>query len=224
MVTPDRKALSAKFIKAFPIIRADFPNNNKTAIAKKMGTQLNVLNDVLKGKREITIEQLGELIKAYRLNKGYFYGDDPELYTKKPVLNPPEESGAVIEDAGERYMMIREALNMNQEEMATAVGMSQAGWSLVESGKNNPTDIVKRKLHNDFGINYEFMLNGVAPMQKTSHENQNMDSVTQEINNTILMVRREIMKFTQNTDNSKMKKNNQHKLYVISASHDMNFN
>lgn len=187
----NRKEVSARFVKVFDQLRIDFPSDSKTRFASHMGTQLNVLNDILKGDRDITIEQLDKLIKKYRLNKKFFYANEPELYRVQPseVLDEKVEHSNV----GKRYKFIRESLGLTQEEIAVTVGLEQSHWSQIESGITFATDRVKVALNEFYDIRFEYMFTGKLPLQLNRFQVQDdMSELTKQVGMAVAFVKNKI--------------------------------
>ena len=51
----------------------------KSDIAMQLGTYNHVINSILKGKRNITVDQLNKLIAKYKINANYLFGGSPEM-------------------------------------------------------------------------------------------------------------------------------------------------
>ena len=52
----------------------------KSDIAKKLGTYNHVINSILKGQRNITVDQLNKLFDTYGINANYLFGKSEELF------------------------------------------------------------------------------------------------------------------------------------------------
>ena len=57
----------------------------KSDIAKKLDTYNHVINSILKGQRNVTVEQLTKLFHTYGLNANYMYGLSEEMF----LMNHP---------------------------------------------------------------------------------------------------------------------------------------
>lgn len=135
-----------------------------------MGTQLNVVNDVINGNRKITYEQLKKFISEYKLNRSYFYS---EVNKKIPLYRIPPAKIEIVHDVtpaqreiADRYRAIRETLQLTQEQIAAEISCGQSHWAHLEMGLYNPNDRIKSALNNIFGIRYEFMIDGAHPIRK----------------------------------------------------------
>src|SRR5690606_31873864 len=53
----------------------------------------------------------------------------------------------------ERIKFIRKSLNLNQEQFASSLGLTQGGYSDIERGKNNISNKTKLSLKNVYNIN-----------------------------------------------------------------------
>ena len=54
----------------------------KSDIAEKLGTYNHVINSILKGQRNITVEQLGKLFDTYGVNANYLFGLSNKMFLK----------------------------------------------------------------------------------------------------------------------------------------------
>lgn len=61
----------------------------KSDIAKKLGTYNHVINSILKGNRNITVDQLNRLFDHYGLNANYLFGNSEDMFL--PNFNPELE-------------------------------------------------------------------------------------------------------------------------------------
>lgn len=57
----------------------------KSDIAKKLGTYNHVINSILKGQRNITVDQLHKLFEIYRVNANYIFGISNEMFLEPPA-------------------------------------------------------------------------------------------------------------------------------------------
>ncbi len=67
-------------------------------------------------------------------------------------------------DVNKRIKIIRKSLKLNQLEFAQTLGLTQAGYSLIENGKNNissQTMMLLKKIHN---INISWLEHGKGEM------------------------------------------------------------
>ena len=53
---------------------------SKSDIASKLGTYNHVINSILKGKRNITLEQMNKLLEIYGINANFLFGESEEMY------------------------------------------------------------------------------------------------------------------------------------------------
>ena len=63
----------------------------KSDIAKQLGTYNHVVNAILKGKRNITIDQLQRLCEAYEVNANYLFGATDSIFASPPADLPVAE-------------------------------------------------------------------------------------------------------------------------------------
>ena len=53
---------------------------SKSDIALKLGTYNHIINSILNGKRNITLEQMNKLIEIYGINANFLFGESEEMY------------------------------------------------------------------------------------------------------------------------------------------------
>lgn len=61
---------------------------------------------------------------------------------------------------GQRLRWVREALGLNQTDMARMVGLTQTGWSLYERGKRWPDQFAAVRLMAKLKVTREYLLTG----------------------------------------------------------------
>ena len=64
----------------------------------------------------------------------------------------------------ERIKLIRQSLGLTQDEFASRIGISRSALSLLESGKNNPSERTVMLICREFGVNLDYLLHGTSPM------------------------------------------------------------
>lgn len=69
----------------------------KSDIAKKLGTYNHVINSILKGNRNITVEQLNRLFDHFAVNANYLFGNSEEMFLEHFQPNPDFPTLAFME-------------------------------------------------------------------------------------------------------------------------------
>lgn len=64
----------------------------------------------------------------------------------------------------ERLKFIRKFLNLNQEQFASSLGLTQGGYSDIERGKNNISNKTKLSLKSVYNINLHWLETGSGEM------------------------------------------------------------
>ncbi len=59
----------------------------KSDIAKKLGTYNHVINSILKGQRNITVDQLAKLFEYYGVNANYLFGNSLDMFLEDRFQN-----------------------------------------------------------------------------------------------------------------------------------------
>jgi peptidase S24-like protein len=72
--------VNQRFRKVYETLEKRNLIKSKSDIAKKLGTYNHVINSILKGDRNITVDQLNKLFEIYHLNANYLFGLSDELF------------------------------------------------------------------------------------------------------------------------------------------------
>ncbi|WP_027296437.1 helix-turn-helix domain-containing protein [Robinsoniella sp. KNHs210] len=67
-------------------------------------------------------------------------------------------------NANERVKYLRTTLNINQEQLGKAIGISKSGISAIENGTRNVTEKHIKLIANAYNINEEWLRNGTGEM------------------------------------------------------------
>lgn len=76
----------------------------------------------------------------------------------------------------ERLRIIRKSLNLNQEQFASSLGLTQGGYSDIERGKNNISNKTKLSLKNVYNINLHWLETGSGEMFAVDIEEENNEA------------------------------------------------
>ena len=74
--------VNQRFKEVYRQLEASRRIKGKSDIAKKLGTYNHVVNAILKGKRNITIDQLQRLCEAYEVNANYLFGATDSIFAE----------------------------------------------------------------------------------------------------------------------------------------------
>ena len=66
--------LNQRFRKVYDLLKSEERIRGKSDIAKKLGTYNHVVNAIIKGDRNITVDQVQRLCEAYEINANYLFG------------------------------------------------------------------------------------------------------------------------------------------------------
>ena len=74
----------------------------KSDIAKKLGTYNHVINAILKGQRNITVDQLQRLCECYEINANYLFGAGDDVFASSETPAPELRVGVPLQGDGIR--------------------------------------------------------------------------------------------------------------------------
>ena len=100
----------------------------KSDIAKKLGTYNHVINSILKGKRNITVDQLNKLFDCYGLNANYLFGLSPDMFLEEPGL-----ADIPIRSLQEKRFGGRENITLIPERALAGYAMEHQDRTYIES-------------------------------------------------------------------------------------------
>lgn len=83
----------------------------------------------------------------------------------------------------ERLRIIRKSLNLNQEQFASSLGLTQGGYSDIERGKNNISNKTKLSLKNVYNINLHWLETGSGEMFAVDIEEESNEANFYEVQN-----------------------------------------
>lgn len=72
--------VNQRFRKVFEALERISLIRGKSDIAKQLGTYNHVINSILKGQRNVTVEQLNKLFEIYGINANYVFGSSDEMF------------------------------------------------------------------------------------------------------------------------------------------------
>lgn len=100
--------VNQRFAQAYKLLEKLNMIKGKSDIAKKLGTYNHVINSILKGQRNITVDQLVNLTQEYGLNGNFLLGisDDPFRAGRQPDQELPTRSGQEIKAEGRRNITL----------------------------------------------------------------------------------------------------------------------
>lgn len=73
--------VNQQFKKVYEYLEANDLIKGKSDIANKLGTYNHVINSILKGKRNITVDQLNKLFEIYSVNANFLFGGSGQILT-----------------------------------------------------------------------------------------------------------------------------------------------
>ncbi len=71
--------VNQKFREIYSYLERERKIKGKSDIAKQLGTYNHVINSILKGKRNVTVDQLNKLVEIYNVNANYVFGCSQEM-------------------------------------------------------------------------------------------------------------------------------------------------
>lgn len=79
--------VNQRFREVFSVLEDHNLIKGKSDIAKQLGTYNHVINSILKGQRNITVDQLNKLFDIYQINANYLFGNSDEMFLSGNVPN-----------------------------------------------------------------------------------------------------------------------------------------
>lgn len=140
----------------FRIVYSELEKNNlikgKSDIAKQLGTYNHVINSILKGQRNITVEQLHKLFELYSLNANYLFGSSEDMFM------PGFEQGNLLT----RHFSERN--NSGRRNITLVPDRALAGYALEHQHDNFMEELPKFSIPNLDGDLVAFEISGDSMM------------------------------------------------------------
>ena len=121
----------------------------KSDIANKLGTYNHVINSILKGDRNITVEQLHKLFELYEVDANYLFGLSEGIFSAAMTSQTTIPTRSI----GERYLEGR--LNIS-----LVPNRAMAGYALEHQDESFLSDLPKFSIPNLEGNLLAFEING----------------------------------------------------------------
>ncbi len=131
----------------------------KSDIANKLGTYNHVINSILKGKRNITVDQLSKLFDHYNVNSNYLFGLSKEMFM---------EGG--MEQFGVETMLKSEQVFGKMANISLLDKKVRAGDTIEFNSPTYVENLPKFSLPNISGTNlFAFEVDGESMMPTLTH-------------------------------------------------------
>ncbi len=103
-----KNIVNQRFRKVYEALYKHNLIKSKSDIAKKLGTYNHVVNSILKGERNITVDQLNKLFEIYHLNANYLFGLSDELFQSDYISDVEFSSQSIkqIRDSGRKNITL----------------------------------------------------------------------------------------------------------------------
>jgi len=78
--------VNKRFREVYKILDENNLIKGKSDIARELGTYNHVINSILKGKRNITVDQLNKLFEVYNVNANFMFGGVGPMFASEDVI------------------------------------------------------------------------------------------------------------------------------------------
>lgn len=79
--------VNKRFRLVFDFLRENGKIKSKSDIAAQLGTYNHIINSILKGKRNITLDQMNKLIETYHINANFMFGYSNQMFDEDDNMN-----------------------------------------------------------------------------------------------------------------------------------------
>lgn len=107
-------------------------------------------------------------------------------------------------EIGARIKEVRKSAGMSQEEFGRNIGISKPSVSLLESGKNNPSDQTIKFICGRYCVNRKWLLTGEGEMKSAGGREQAIAWVNYVFDNEPDSVKRRFLEFLVNASDSQL--------------------
>jgi phage repressor protein C with HTH and peptisase S24 domain len=109
----------------------------KSDIARVLGTYNHVINDIIKGKRNLTLEQINNLMEAFKVNANFLFGRTNQMYLK--------------EGQSSDVNFLAEKIQKGRNNITLVPERAMAGYALAQS-ENNSSNYLQEQSFPRFAI------------------------------------------------------------------------
>lgn len=78
--------VNQRFRSVYKQLEKDNRIKGKSDIAERLGTYNHVVGDILKGKRNLTVEQINKLVELFGINANYLFGGSNQMFSDSDEL------------------------------------------------------------------------------------------------------------------------------------------
>jgi transcriptional regulator with XRE-family HTH domain len=147
MGTFSENIVNQRFRQVFEELEKNNLIKGKSDIAKQLGTYNHVVNSILKGDRNITVEQLHKLFEIYNIDANYVFGFANQMFKRQ------SDTAIPVRSLEERHFSGR--LNIT-----LVPNRAMAGYALEHSDNSYLADLPKFSIPNLDGNLIAFEING----------------------------------------------------------------
>lgn len=79
--------VNKRFRLVFDYLRENGKIKSKSDVAAQLGTYNHIINSILKGKRNITLDQMNKLIETYHINANFMFGYSSQMFDEDDDMN-----------------------------------------------------------------------------------------------------------------------------------------
>lgn len=145
----EESIVNQRFRKVFEELEKNNRIKGKSDIAKKLGTYNHVINSIIKGERNITVEQLSKLFDHYGINANYLFGLSDEMY----LMSHPANSDLLTRSAKEISLTGRNNIKL-------VPNLARAGEALDPSNRESVDEFPRFSIPDLTGDLWAFRIDG----------------------------------------------------------------
>jgi transcriptional regulator with XRE-family HTH domain len=98
--------VNQRFKKVYHLLEDQNLIRGKSDIAKKLGTYNHVINSILKGQRNITVDQLNRLFDHYGVNANYLFGNSEKVFLEGSPGVPTRDKEDIQQEGGRQNITL----------------------------------------------------------------------------------------------------------------------
>lgn len=141
--------VNQRFRKLFEILEKTKKIKGKSDLAKKLDTYNHVINSILKGQRNITVEQLSKLFQFYEVNANYLFGLSDEMF----FPNRMDDASLATRSASEMHLFGRNNIKL-------VPNVARAGDALDPNNRAEADEFPRFSIPNLEGDLWAFRIDG----------------------------------------------------------------
>lgn len=122
--------INIRFAQAYNTLKLEKKFKNKNEMAQTLGTYNHVVNNILKGERGLTVEQMGKFCEAYGIDVNFIMGFSDAMYPSDATALPSALKSVGKSDSTTPF---RQNITFVPKKALAGYAMNPGDWTFLDS-------------------------------------------------------------------------------------------